>query len=155
MFNRTSEYLDAANRGVAARLGSTFQLELRTGEPSPSDGDVPLEPHGDLLRVFVVENAARIDAPGVMELVESSIMSVGPRGVVGHVRLVAGDGTSLAEGSVANARDRAEFEERSKDAALVLNMATLEVVEGQPIQLESFRIGGGVTIAKINTERTS
>lgn len=148
MFNRTVEYLDAANRGVAERLGSVFQIELRTEGPASSDGAVPLESHGDLLRLFKVENAARVDAPGVMELVASSVVAAGPRGIVGHVRLVASDGVAMAEGSVANARDAAEFESRSKDAALVLNMATLEVVEGQPIQLESFRIGGGVAIVK-------
>lgn len=148
MFNRTAEYLDAANRGVADRLGPKFFLELRTEDPSPSDGVVPPSPHGSLLRIFNVTNAARVEEPGVMELVGSAVMSTGPRGIVGHVRLVAGDGVALAEGSVANARDREEFEARSKEAALVLNMATLEVVEGQPIQLESFRIGGGVAIAK-------
>jgi hypothetical protein len=141
MFNRTSDYLDASNRGVAERLGDEFTLELRTEEPA-AEGLVPQEPHGKLLRAFRVVNAKRRTEPGVMELVGSSVVSLGPRGFVGHVRLVTGDGVAMAEGNVAVGRDPEEFQAAMMNAAIVFRMPTLELVTDQPVEVSSFQIGG-------------
>ena len=118
-------YRDAANDGVAARLGLPFRLEFRSG-PKPQSVN-PLQASGVLLRSFVVWKAPAKSAGGVIELLAEPVFAGGPAGELGHARLVAFDGVALQEGSIGTKRGWFVVKELSLQDGQVFALRSLRI----------------------------
>lgn len=139
MMYASREALDAEMEGgLLSLLGDKYRIELRTEQFSKR----PLpEPHGDLLRWFEIEGPPRRISQGLFELVRERMVSRGPRGILGHVRVATWDRRTIWEGDLEAVKGKEE--QKASTAAIVFLMPTLEVVDDQPIEMVSFEWGWG------------
>lgn len=131
-------FKDAANNGIRERLGSPFTVEIRSGNRSRD----PKVAGGSLLRLFVCKAPIAPSIGGVMQLIPAPVKATGGPGVATHFRMVAADGVAIIEGDFVAVRTDAEQRDAERSEAMFIRMATAELVDGQPVELSSYRLGG-------------
>lgn len=123
-------------KGKAALFGNRWTLELRTEPPRCGS-----EAHGVVLRTFEINSPPVRLGYGRFELIPEPMFAEGPRGVIGHARIASADGNHLYEMECDVARDAAEEAAKKDQGGLLFRQATLEICEGQPVEVSSLRIG--------------